>query len=291
MNNGMTFIFGNLQLVKSVRNNKDKGRANHSAVLFGHGDGGGGPTQLMIDRLQRVRDTDGLPRSVPASSHSSIFSCGDRNHSGRKRIVFPSNQTCWVTSSHWVLLDLADDFWLGWSPGCWCSSHSDVSAECDWYLLMSALATNVSGQILLTASAVLQGPAVQPRQVLLPAVGWLSAAVHVGGGALPGAAQRHLHHAGTGRVEKYQGCKWWINSFIVRRLTLLFYWTTNWSAAVFPKPKCHDEKYGGGGICDPHIMLRTHTLHTQCFLPPVRRHRAGLMETSIKSNKLNQFFI
>lgn len=53
------------QLVKSVKNNKDKGRANHSAVLFGFGDGGGGPTQLMLDRLHRVQDTDGLPKSVP----------------------------------------------------------------------------------------------------------------------------------------------------------------------------------------------------------------------------------
>lgn len=51
--------------MKTVKNNKDKGRANHSAVLFGHGDGGGGPTQLMLDRLHRVQDTDGLPKSVP----------------------------------------------------------------------------------------------------------------------------------------------------------------------------------------------------------------------------------
>lgn len=51
------------QLINTVRNNKDKGRANHSAVLFGFGDGGGGPTQVMLDRLQRVQDSDGLPRS------------------------------------------------------------------------------------------------------------------------------------------------------------------------------------------------------------------------------------
>lgn len=51
--------------MKTVRHNKDKGRANHSAVLFGFGDGGGGPTQIMLDRLQRVQDTDGLPKSVP----------------------------------------------------------------------------------------------------------------------------------------------------------------------------------------------------------------------------------
>ncbi|XP_029010098.1 alpha-mannosidase 2C1 isoform X2 [Betta splendens] len=60
-------------LVKTVRNNKDKGRANHSAALFGFGDGGGGPTQLMLDRLDRVKDTDGLPK-VQMSSPDKLFS-------------------------------------------------------------------------------------------------------------------------------------------------------------------------------------------------------------------------
>uniref|UniRef100_A0A3Q3FQ16 alpha-mannosidase n=1 Tax=Labrus bergylta TaxID=56723 RepID=A0A3Q3FQ16_9LABR len=60
-------------LVKTVKNNKDKGRANHSAVLFGFGDGGGGPTQLMLDRLQRVQDTDGLPK-VQTSNPHRLFS-------------------------------------------------------------------------------------------------------------------------------------------------------------------------------------------------------------------------
>lgn len=61
------------ELVKTVKNNKDKGRANHSAFLFGFGDGGGGPTQLMLDRLRRVQDTDGLPR-VQISTPDGLFS-------------------------------------------------------------------------------------------------------------------------------------------------------------------------------------------------------------------------
>uniref|UniRef100_A0A667YA75 alpha-mannosidase n=1 Tax=Myripristis murdjan TaxID=586833 RepID=A0A667YA75_9TELE len=60
-------------LVNTVKNNKDKGRANHSAALFGFGDGGGGPTQLMLDRLQRVQDTDGLPK-VWMSAPDRLFS-------------------------------------------------------------------------------------------------------------------------------------------------------------------------------------------------------------------------
>lgn len=62
-----------LQLLKTVKNNKDKGRANHSAVLFGHGDGGGGPTQLMLDRLHRLHDTDGLPKLVPVPHLNSAL--------------------------------------------------------------------------------------------------------------------------------------------------------------------------------------------------------------------------
>ncbi|XP_041034381.1 alpha-mannosidase 2C1 isoform X2 [Carcharodon carcharias] len=61
------------ELLHTVKNNKDKGRVNDSAFLFGFGDGGGGPTQDMLDRLQRVQDTDGLPR-VKQSSPETFFS-------------------------------------------------------------------------------------------------------------------------------------------------------------------------------------------------------------------------
>lgn len=60
-------------LINTVKNNKDKGRANHSALLFGFGDGGGGPTQLMLDRLHRVKDTDCLPK-VQMSTPDVLFS-------------------------------------------------------------------------------------------------------------------------------------------------------------------------------------------------------------------------
>ncbi|MEQ2200519.1 hypothetical protein XENOCAPTIV_030479 [Xenoophorus captivus] len=57
----------------SGRNMGGNGRANHSAALFGFGDGGGGPTQLMLDRLSLVQDTDGLPK-VQMSSPAKLFS-------------------------------------------------------------------------------------------------------------------------------------------------------------------------------------------------------------------------
>ncbi len=50
------------QLLYNVANFKDHERANESYYLFGYGDGGGGPTQEMLEQLSRVKDVDGLPR-------------------------------------------------------------------------------------------------------------------------------------------------------------------------------------------------------------------------------------
>jgi alpha-mannosidase len=43
---------------------KDHGRSRHSLLVFGHGDGGGGPTDEMLERLRRARDVAGLPRTT-----------------------------------------------------------------------------------------------------------------------------------------------------------------------------------------------------------------------------------
>ncbi|XP_064578400.1 alpha-mannosidase 2C1 isoform X2 [Zonotrichia leucophrys gambelii] len=68
------------EVLKTVKNNKDKGRVNHSAFLFGFGDGGGGPTQKMLDRMKRMRDTDGLPR-VQISTPDQLFSVLEKESS------------------------------------------------------------------------------------------------------------------------------------------------------------------------------------------------------------------
>ena len=46
----------------NVSNFKDHDRARESYLLFGYGDGGGGPTIEMLERLKRMKDVDGLPR-------------------------------------------------------------------------------------------------------------------------------------------------------------------------------------------------------------------------------------
>jgi len=40
---------------------KDKERANESYMLFGYGDGGGGPTEEMLERLRRMKNVPGAP--------------------------------------------------------------------------------------------------------------------------------------------------------------------------------------------------------------------------------------
>lgn len=78
--------------------------------------------------------------------------------------------------------------------------RADVTGAFRVDVEVGRLATDASGRIRLTASGFSQGPAVEPRQVLLPALGGLGSALHVGWRAFPGAAQRHLHNAGTGRA-------------------------------------------------------------------------------------------
>ncbi len=49
-------------------NYKDADRSRHAMLLFGHGDGGGGPTRRMLEYLRRAADLQGLPRTKQRSS-------------------------------------------------------------------------------------------------------------------------------------------------------------------------------------------------------------------------------
>jgi alpha-mannosidase len=50
------------ELLYNVSNFKDHERSRESCYLYGHGDGGGGPTRGMLAALRRVKDLEGLPR-------------------------------------------------------------------------------------------------------------------------------------------------------------------------------------------------------------------------------------
>ncbi len=56
------------QLRFNARNYKDADRSSNSMMLFGHGDGGGGPTRWMLENIKRSKDLQGLPRTEIRSS-------------------------------------------------------------------------------------------------------------------------------------------------------------------------------------------------------------------------------
>jgi alpha-mannosidase len=52
------------ELRRGVRDYRDHARSGDSLLVFGHGDGGGGPTRAMLERLRRAGDLRGLPRTT-----------------------------------------------------------------------------------------------------------------------------------------------------------------------------------------------------------------------------------
>ncbi len=67
------------ELVYGVRNFRDKGRATRSMYLFGHGDGGGGPTREMLERARRSADLDGLPH-VTIETPADFFAAAEAEY-------------------------------------------------------------------------------------------------------------------------------------------------------------------------------------------------------------------
>jgi len=45
-----------------AKNFKTKDKSNSSMMVFGFGDGGGGPDRAMLERLSRLKDVDGIPK-------------------------------------------------------------------------------------------------------------------------------------------------------------------------------------------------------------------------------------
>lgn len=60
-----------------ITNFKDRERASESCMLFGYGDGGGGPTEEMIERLRRVQNVAGLPEVEIRSPQDFFKRCDD----------------------------------------------------------------------------------------------------------------------------------------------------------------------------------------------------------------------
>ena len=55
------------ELLKTARDYRNLEHSHTSLLVYGHGDGGGGPTRDMLESLRRARDLQGLPRTHTAS--------------------------------------------------------------------------------------------------------------------------------------------------------------------------------------------------------------------------------
>ena len=65
---------------------KDHESSGTSLLVFGFGDGGGGPTRAMLERLRRMRDLQGLPRVRPSTS-DAFFSALEAETAARPTVV------------------------------------------------------------------------------------------------------------------------------------------------------------------------------------------------------------
>ena len=63
------------EVVYHLNNFKDHERARESYLLFGYGDGGGGPTTAMLEQIKRMGDVDGLPRVQIQSPREFFARC------------------------------------------------------------------------------------------------------------------------------------------------------------------------------------------------------------------------
>lgn len=61
------------EILKSVKNHKDKARSDESLYLFGFGDGGGGPTERHLELLERGRTAPLSPRLKAGSKVVDFF--------------------------------------------------------------------------------------------------------------------------------------------------------------------------------------------------------------------------
>jgi len=74
------------ELLYAEREFKDHESSGRSLLVFGFGDGGGGPTRAMLESLRRAADLQGLPRTTPATS-DEFFSALEAEEAERPVVV------------------------------------------------------------------------------------------------------------------------------------------------------------------------------------------------------------
>ena len=74
------------ELLYAQREFKDHDSSKASLLVFGYGDGGGGPTRAMLESLRRARDLQGLPRTRTATS-DEFFEALEAEDADRQVVV------------------------------------------------------------------------------------------------------------------------------------------------------------------------------------------------------------
>jgi alpha-mannosidase len=74
------------ELLRTARAYKDHEHSQTSLLLFGYGDGGGGPTKPMLETLRRAADLQGLPRTRVTTS-DEFFAALEREPGERPVVV------------------------------------------------------------------------------------------------------------------------------------------------------------------------------------------------------------
>ncbi len=74
------------ELRKNAKDYKDHDRGHQSYMLFGYGDGGGGPVKRMIETLRRAKDLQGLPRTQMRTS-DDFFSRLEKDVTDRPKLI------------------------------------------------------------------------------------------------------------------------------------------------------------------------------------------------------------
>jgi alpha-mannosidase len=74
------------ELRKNAKDYKDHDRGRHSLMLFGYGDGGGGPVKRMIESIRRAKDLQGLPRTKMRTS-DEFFTLLEKDVVDRPRMI------------------------------------------------------------------------------------------------------------------------------------------------------------------------------------------------------------
>jgi alpha-mannosidase len=74
------------ELLLTEREFKDHDSSGVSLLVYGYGDGGGGPTPSMLERLRRARDLQGLPRTQQSTS-DEFFSALEAETGSRPVVV------------------------------------------------------------------------------------------------------------------------------------------------------------------------------------------------------------